>query len=437
METYSYHIWRHIIVIWRHIHTHICECLDSCDSGDDPLTIDQANEIQVISCTTTYTEQTISLYYDTTPTAGTFVIHFGTDSTAPLSATISSDDMATALNGLDLTSEIVTVTKAASSSPTTWTVSIPEANSNYHALRLSWRSSEIQEFICAADGGTFTLTYNGQTTANVNYDANVATLKSALEGLSNLQTVDVVYLASATAACTTTSTTIHVTFSHLLEENTSGGDIGLLSGTSVSLTLAGDSPAFLGSFREIRQGRDTCDVVEVQSIVCTATSGTFTLTYNGQTTANVNYDANVATLKSALETGISNFVQLSVVYSTGTSACTSGGSNTISISMTVVTDTAGDLDDMTVETGSLIHSAFVIAEVTKGVKCASLDASYKSNPGSQLISTVGTGGGTFKVSYRGQTSLDIPAESTAAQVKAYLMVRCASFLYSYIHSYIH
>jgi hypothetical protein len=47
-------------------------------------------------------------------------------------------------------------------------------------------TSEEQTVTVDATGGTFTLTYSGQTTAPIAFDADAATVQSALEGLSNL-----------------------------------------------------------------------------------------------------------------------------------------------------------------------------------------------------------------------------------------------------------
>lgn len=53
-------------------------------------------------------------------------------------------------------------------------------------------TNEVQSItIRYATGGTFTLTFEGQTTAAIAYDANAAAIESALEALSNLTAVAV------------------------------------------------------------------------------------------------------------------------------------------------------------------------------------------------------------------------------------------------------
>lgn len=55
------------------------------------------------------------------------------------------------------------------------------------------------DFDVAATAGTFTITYNGQTTSNIAYNATVATIKSALEALTNITTVTVIQITASKA----------------------------------------------------------------------------------------------------------------------------------------------------------------------------------------------------------------------------------------------
>ena len=52
-------------------------------------------------------------------------------------------------------------------------------------------SDEVQTIALTATGGTFTLTYSGQTTSAIAYNATAATVKTALEALSNIGVGDV------------------------------------------------------------------------------------------------------------------------------------------------------------------------------------------------------------------------------------------------------
>lgn len=59
-----------------------------------------------------------------------------------------------------------------------------------------------------ATGGTFTLTYAGQTTAPIAFDASAATVDAALEALSNIGVGDVLVTGSAGGPYTVTFGTL-------------------------------------------------------------------------------------------------------------------------------------------------------------------------------------------------------------------------------------
>jgi hypothetical protein len=54
-------------------------------------------------------------------------------------------------------------------------------------------------FNIAATSGTFTITYGGQTTAAINWNASDATIKSSLEALTNITTVTVTTVTAQTS----------------------------------------------------------------------------------------------------------------------------------------------------------------------------------------------------------------------------------------------
>ena len=59
--------------------------------------------------------------------------------------------------------------------------------------------SEVQHIDVTADSGTWTLTFNGQTTAAVDHDVSTAGLTTAMNNLSNIRSGDVVISGSASA----------------------------------------------------------------------------------------------------------------------------------------------------------------------------------------------------------------------------------------------
>eukprot|EP00501_MAST-03F_sp_TOSAG23-6_P001988 GSMAST32.ASY1.ANO1.2073.1 assembled CDS len=70
--------------------------------------------------------------------------------------------------------------------------------------------------------------------------------------------------------------------------------------------------------------------MEAQTIVCSLTAGSFTLSFSSMTTSSISFDATAATLRTAL-IELSNIGDVNVTFSAGTSLCTSGGTNTVTI----------------------------------------------------------------------------------------------------------
>jgi hypothetical protein len=111
-------------------------------------------------------------------------------------------------------------------------------------------TSEIQTITItgAPDGGTFTLTYAGQTTANIAYNASASAVQSALVALSNIGAEDVVCAGGPLPG-----TAVTVTFQGALAQTDvalmTADDAGLTGGTSpevaVAQTLAGAEPTDL------------------------------------------------------------------------------------------------------------------------------------------------------------------------------------------------
>jgi hypothetical protein len=133
---------------------------------------------------------------------------------------------------------------------------------------------------------------------------------------------------------------------------------------------------------------------EVQTLVCSATSGTFTLTFRGFTTSAISYNA-VALISdentgSSAGVGVGESLQsklhnlftihpmcydgsctgVDVVYSSGAAACTSSGTNTITLTFK---SELGNVPLLIATTSSLGGIGTVVAlEKTRGTKEASL-----------------------------------------------------------------
>lgn len=135
--------------------------------------------------------------------------------------------------------------------------------------------------------GTFTLTYAGQTTAAIAFDAANATVQTELLALSNLAPGDVVVTGPAGGPYI-------LTFGGTLANT----DVALLTGDASSLTQAGDAAL---SINTTVQGNGTTNEEQTVTISPAATGGTFTLTFNGNTTNAIAFNATNATMDTQLE----------------------------------------------------------------------------------------------------------------------------------------
>jgi hypothetical protein len=130
-------------------------------------------------------------------------------------------------------------------------------------------------------GGTFTLTFEAQTTAAIAYNASAATVQSALEALSNLDVGEVSVDGDDGGPWT-------VTLSLARDCAPMTGNAAGLTGASVTVvtTQTANTP-----------------VNEQQTVALSGSpqGGTFTLTFAGETTGNIAFDATAADVQTELE----------------------------------------------------------------------------------------------------------------------------------------
>lgn len=91
-------------------------------------------------------------------------------------------------------------------------------------------ANEKQQVVVAASSGNFTLTFSGQTTGNLAFDANAATVLAALEALSNIGPGDVIVTSPSTG-----------TWIVEFRGQFLGTNVAQLTGTDVDLMGGGDS----------------------------------------------------------------------------------------------------------------------------------------------------------------------------------------------------
>lgn len=158
------------------------------------------------------------------PTGGTFTLTWGDDTTDPIAYNASAATVQAALDALQST---------------------PAATGGVN-------DQQTVTITGGPTGGTFTLTYSGQTTAGIAYNANAAAVQSALEGLSNINPGDVSVTGSGPYV---------VTFTGAL----GNGAQSVMTASGASLT-GGTSPS-------VGVAHTTTGVAPTQNIVVTGSAG--------------------------------------------------------------------------------------------------------------------------------------------------------------------
>ncbi|EAQ81658.1 hypothetical protein [Blastopirellula marina] len=158
---------------------------------------------------------------------------------------------------------------------------------------------QVVTLLGSPSGGTFTLTFNGQTTSGIAYNASAATVQSALEALSNIASGDVAVTGDDGGAWT-------VEF----DQAYANQDVPIMSASGASLTGG------TGTISVTQAAAGTVNERQQVSLSSGVTGGTFTLTYAGQTTSALSYVAGAAAIESALE-ALSNIDAVSVTGPSG------------------------------------------------------------------------------------------------------------------------
>lgn len=133
-------------------------------------------------------------------------------------------------------------------------------------------------------GGTFTLTFGGQTTAAIAFNAAASAVQSALQALSSIGSGNAVVSGSAGGPWVVTFQGTLAAASQTPMTTNAGS---LTGGTSPAVTVA-------------HTATGAAPVNAVQTISISATGGSFTLTYAGQTTTAIAYNAASSTVQTVL-----------------------------------------------------------------------------------------------------------------------------------------
>lgn len=241
--------------------------------------------------------------------SGTFVVNIGGQSTSGLAIGASAATVETAVQALSsvgsgnctvsksttANDDVYTLTFAGALAGTTVATAIVTVTSTKPIVRTTQAGSSsgtIQNEIQTIDTGSITggvlfdVTFSGQTATNVTCNAAAATLEGYLEALSNLDSVTV----------TKSGQVFTVEFTGV---NGSANQPQM----TVSVYNPGVNATHPITVTTTPASGSTAGVNEVQTITLDGapTGGTFTLTFDGQTTSAIAYNASAATVDAALE----------------------------------------------------------------------------------------------------------------------------------------
>lgn len=174
---------------------------------------------------------------------------------------------------------------------TVWSI-YQDANVQVVTEGSSTGDNEVQTctVVNAPTGGTFTVTWAGQTTAAMDYNISGALFQSALEAMSNIAPGDVAVVR--TGSGTLSAPYVYTT---TFQGTYASTDVSQMTGSAASLTGGAINIAV------IQDSSTGLDEVEQITVTGGPSGGTFTLTFNAQTTGAIAYDASAATVLAALE----------------------------------------------------------------------------------------------------------------------------------------
>lgn len=264
--------------------------------------------------------------------AGTFNLWCGGASTSAIAVGASAATVQSAIEGLSVIgSGNVSVAKTSDSNDDTYvctfqgtlaatqvalmtcvlTTSKPVVRTTRQGSSTGTLVNEIQTitfadgwtFDGATYGSTYTLTHDSQTTSAIDLRSTAATIQANLRALSTLEDNDVNVTASGNM----------LVIDFVLREgqtNQSQFVAGTISGgILMSITIPVASTAAVAASSAVNE-------IQVVTLTGSPTGGTFTITFDGQTTATIAYNASASTVLAALE-NLSN-IDVGDVTVTGT-----------------------------------------------------------------------------------------------------------------------
>lgn len=271
------------------------------------------------------------------------------------------------------------------------------------ARTLGSATNEVQtiEIDANVSGGTFTLTFGAQTTNTIAYNAANTVVEAELEALSTVGLGNV--------AVTGTSPVWTVTF----QGDLAGTDVGAISGTGALLT--GGAPTTV-NVTETTAGVTAVDEVQTLTATVALTVGTYTLTFLGDTTSAIEWDATPAEIEFALES------LDSVPQGEATVSVNSGTWPQIASALDVTfSGTLGGTNHALIIVGEgSLTGDITVTEDTAGVVGVAEVNTININSS--------TSGGTFTLTQNANTTAPILYSATAAEVQAALVAAPTSLV---------
>lgn len=271
--------------------------------------------------------------------------------------------------------------------------------------------NEIQQIAIpsATSGGTFTITFEGQTTGNIAYDASAATVQTALEALSNI--------ASGDVTVTGASPTWTVEF----EQAYAATNVAAMTANGANLT--GAAMISVATSTQGGAGRNEIFYFDVP------TGHLFSVTINSPVSSGEFATTTIS--ESATANQLRNSLHYSLEYTTGVQAITEGADFIVTKTAITggsrfqveVTGTWGNADfataiDETHPLGVEVYDAtYTVTILTTQVQ----DGSSSAVSEIQVVTILGgPTGGTFTLTFQGQTTSGIAYNASAATVEAAL-----------------
>lgn len=253
------------------------------------------------------------------------------------------------------------------------------------------RVNEVQSIYCKADGGTFSITFDGTTLSNINFSASASDIETALETITSVVDVDVSFDSGA-SACSSSGVVTSITF--VLVTTTGVGSDGDLSAISVDTSSLTSSETVDVTISEVIKG-SVCTSIDAPyksnpnnqiSTYINSGGGFFTATFRGETSRPIPAEASKeSVIKYLKELSTINDIEISF---TQTEAC-STPKNTMVLTFT---QNFGNLPTVSVDGTGLVSGSTI--EVTSGGDIVDGITTYDGTKESLPCSGRGTCDGT-------------------------------------------